>query len=83
MLTGEPQYLSVLEQIELWMLELMPPDIFDDGHADNVLVRMRSSFASLCAVLAENGHHGAADMTLYDFQSRVGWLKQKAAKAAR
>jgi hypothetical protein len=80
-LTGEQRWLSVLEQVEQWMLELMPPDIFDDGHEGNVLVRMRQSFAALCALLAEHGQQRAEDMSVYDFQSRVSWLRDKLARS--
>lgn len=82
-LTGDVQFLSVLEQVEAWMLDLVRPDIFDDGHEANVLTRMRRSFASLCAVMAEHGTPRAEEMPLYDFHARFEYLREQLEKGSR
>lgn len=76
-LTGEVRHLHTIAEIDEWLLEQSKPDIFDDGHPDNVLTQARRRFGSLCAALAEKGYPRPQELTLFDFDSAVAYLNEK------
>ncbi|GAA3940351.1 hypothetical protein [Hymenobacter algoricola] len=59
------------------MLDLVRPEVFDDGHPENVLVLLRRSFAHLCAILSEHGVPQPGQLSLFEFHAYFEYLEQK------
>ena len=75
--TGSAKHLATIAAIDTWLLDLAPPEIFDDGAEGNVLTRQRRRFGQLCAALADQGFPRAFELTLFDFHAAVDHLVEK------
>lgn len=62
-----------------WFLEANKPKDFNP-FTENVLIRMEQEFESMAAALSENGIQNAADLTVFEFYSRVKYFEAKSQK---
>ena len=79
-LDGDEAHLDAIAAIDTWLLDQRKPDIFDDGDPRNVSVLHRQRFGAACAALAEAGYARAGELTVFDFNSAVGYLLDKQPK---
>ncbi|GAB2965436.1 hypothetical protein GCM10027048_38960 [Hymenobacter coalescens] len=66
-----------MQKIEAWMLDLQRPEVFDDGHPDNVVTVQRRAFAELRAALADHGVLQSEQLTVFHLRARADYLEKK------
>lgn len=78
-LTEDIAILDELNKHAEYFLEFNKPKDFNP-FAENCLIRMEAEFESMAAALGENGVTNAADLTIFEFYSRVKYFEKKAQK---
>lgn len=80
MLTGEPQYLGIVQQVNRWLLDESRPLIFDEGDPRNELLVHQRTHARLCATLRDHGVPEPGRLTVFDFHTQIEYLREKHAQ---
>lgn len=77
LLEEDVKHLATVQQVDEALLDLNPPEQFDDGHPGNVVVLRRRAFTQLCAVLNDHGVPEPGKLTVYDFYTRLQYVQEK------
>ncbi|MGI4869715.1 MAG: hypothetical protein ACRYFX_00905 [Janthinobacterium lividum] len=73
--------MEVVTDVNNWLLDQNPPEIFDDGDSRNVLTQGRQRFGALCAALAGQGYPRPQELSVFDFHAAVAHLTAKNSQA--
>lgn len=76
-ITGSEKYNEIIKSIDEYLMSFHIPDVFDVRSSQNVIKSIDESFQSLCASLEANGTTGAADLTVFEFFSRIEYYEKK------
>lgn len=65
-----------LKEISFFFLELQKPNIFTADDAKNCIITLENNYESLCSMLETNGTHKAKELTLFEFYSRLEFIRK-------
>jgi hypothetical protein len=71
---------SLIKQIDNWQIAQIAPKNYNENDVDNYVKRMELSFESLCASMEDLGVQNVADLTIFQFYTRVIYFEKKKQK---
>ena len=79
-LTGDVAILPALYNFRDYFLEQSRPKSFNPFNNENELIRLDQQFESISAALEENNVSNVANMSMFEFYSRVKYFEKKSKK---